>query len=128
MKNISIAGRLTRDAKLNRTQAGDPVLSFTVAVDGWNGKEKVAEFFDCSYWGNRAVAIETHMVKGKVVSACGDLGRKEHEGRTYLTVRVNEVEMHGGGKSADAEPAPRSPPANFSDAMSDDIPFAMEWR
>ncbi len=38
MKQITIAGRLGKDAELRRTQGGDPVLSFPVAVDDGYGE------------------------------------------------------------------------------------------
>ena len=126
MKNISIAGRLARDAKLNRTQAGDPVLSFAVAVDGRVGKEKVTEFFDCSLWGARAGALEQYLTKGTTVAAHGDLGRREHEGRTYLTVRVDNLTLLGGGKPADAEPQQAADTSNHrvpATTYDDEIPF-----
>jgi len=48
MKTITIAGRLGKTAELRRTQGGDPVLSFTVAVDDRSAKEKSTLWFDCS--------------------------------------------------------------------------------
>jgi single-stranded DNA-binding protein len=37
MKNVTIAGRIGRSAELRRTQSGDPVASFSVAVDDRSG-------------------------------------------------------------------------------------------
>lgn len=140
MKNINISGNVTKDAVSRRTQGGDPVLSFSVAVNDHRTKE--ALFFDCSLWGVRGDKVASFITKGTKVSVCGDLGRREHEGRTYLTVNVQELTLMGGGEPASApdsgrKPARREPedrdsygnkPANFSRDLGDDIPFAPEWR
>ena len=132
MKNITIAGRLTRDAKLNRTGSGDPILNFSVAVDDFSGKEKGTEFFGVSLWGKRAGTLEQYLTKGTSVSVCGDLSRREHEGKTYFQVRADNVTLMGGGKREE-EPehkatSARQAPGAMAAAMDDDIPFGMEWR
>jgi single-strand DNA-binding protein len=96
MKSITIAGRTTRDAELRRTNDGTAVLAFSVAVDDRVSKEKGTLFFDCSMFGNRATALEQHMVKGTAVTVSGDLGTREHGGKTYLQIRVNDVTLQGG--------------------------------
>lgn len=132
MKNITIAGRLTRDATLRRTQDGDAVLSFSVAVDDRSKKEKSIEFFDCSLWGKRGQAIEQYLTKATVVVVSGDLGKREHEGKTYLTIRANDVTLLGGNQRQDeGEPrqndtkAKASNYAKASTGFDDDgeIPF-----
>lgn len=104
MKQITIAGRLGKDAELRRTQGGDPVLSFPVAVDDGYGERKSTMWFDCSVFGRRADALSPHLVKGMAVAVSGDLGKREHDGKTYLTVRVSELTMQGGGERQDSKP------------------------
>jgi single-strand DNA-binding protein len=130
MKTISIAGRTTRDAELRHTGGGDAVLSFSVAVDDRSGKEKTTLFFDCSVWGKRAAALAPHIVKGMSVAVSGDIGTREHLGKTYLTVRVNELTMLGGGEKKEAAPKrstsyDRDDPRTRSTAqeLNDDLPF-----
>lgn len=103
MKQITIAGRLGKDAELRRTQGGDPVLSFPVAVDDGYGERKSTMWFDCTVWGKRADALSSHLVKGMAVAVSGDLGKREHDGKTYLTVRVSELTMQGGGERQDSK-------------------------
>ena len=130
MKAITIAGRLTRDAELRTTNSGDRVASFSVAVDDRSGREKATLFFDCSLWGKRGEALAPHLTKGSSVTVSGDFGTREHEGKTYLTVRVNDVTLQGGGKPRDEHdqrPAGErrggggSEPAYHD--LNDDIPF-----
>lgn len=106
MKNVTIAGRLGKDAELRRTQSGDPVLSFSVAVDDGYGQNKRTLWFDCSVWGKRGEALADHLSKGSAVAVSGDLSTREYEGKTYLTVRVNELTLQGS-KSDRQDSQPR---------------------
>ena len=98
MKNITIAGGLGRDATLRRTQGGDAVLSFGVGVEERNGQDKRTLWFDCSLWGKRGEALERYLTKGTKVAVSGDLSTREHEGKTYLTIRADQVTLQGGGQ------------------------------
>ena len=134
MKNITIAGRIGKAAETRRTQDGDPVTSFSVAVDDGYGDRKSTIWFDCALWGKRGESLGQHLTKGTAVSVSGDLGKREHEGKTYLTVRVNDVTLQGGGEKRETAPKQdRSQTygeasGGSAAAMSDDIPFAPEFR
>lgn len=95
MKNITLAGRLTKDAE-TRDAGSDRVTGFSVAVDDRSGKEKTTLFFDCSMWGKRGESLAQYLTKGSSVTVSGDLGTREHNGKTYLTCRVNDVTLQGG--------------------------------
>ena len=121
MKNITIAGRLTRDA-VTREAGSDKVTGFAVAVDDRSGKEKATIFFDCSLWGKRGESLAQYLTKGSSVTVSGDFGTREYEGKTYFTVRVNDVTLQGGKSDGQREPAPQQQPAQSYD-LNDDIPF-----
>lgn len=133
MKSVVIAGRLGRDAELRRTQGGEPVLNFSVAVDDRSGKDKAAVWFDVSVWGKRAEGLAPHLTKGTAVAVSGDLGRREHEGRTYLTVRANEVTLLGGGEKSgqshddrartNSDRSSGGAKGRLAHDLDDDIPF-----
>lgn len=137
MKMICIAGRLGKDAVLRRTQQGDPVLGFSVAVDDGYGENKRTLWFECSVWGKRAEALAQYLKKGTAVAVSGDLSTRQHEQNTYLTVRVNEVTMQGGGEKRQDDRSDEREPINNSLAsragygsgqadrapLDDDIPF-----
>lgn len=96
MKSIVIAGRTGKDAEIRRTGDGTPVLAFSVACDdGW-GENKRTIWFDCSLFGKRGEFLGSLLPKGTPVTVAGDLSTREHAGKTYLTVRVNEVTLQGG--------------------------------
>ena len=101
MKTVTIAGNLGKDGTLRRTQSGDPVLGFSVAVEERSGQDKRTLWFDCSLWGKRGEALAQYLTKGTRVAVSGDLSTREHDGRTYLTVRANEVTLMGGGQRDD---------------------------
>ena len=96
MKTISIAGNIGKDAQTRTTQTGDSVTSWTVAVEDRQGKEKATIWFDCSLWGKRGEALAQYLTKGGKVAVSGEFGKREHEGKTYLTIRVAEVSLMGG--------------------------------
>lgn len=99
MKNLTIAGRLTKNAE-TRDVGSDRVTSFSVAVDDRQGKEKGTLFFDASLWGKRGDSLAPHLTKGSSVTVSGDLGTREHNGKTYLTIRVGDVTLQGGKPAA----------------------------
>ena len=129
MKQITIAGGLTRDAVLRRTQGGDPILGFSVGVS--EGRDKPSTYFDCSLFGKRGEALEQHLRKGSKVTVCGDFSTREHEGKTYLQVRVSEITLQGGGQREEREPQRASAPTGSGvpvyeprgNDMDDEIPF-----
>jgi len=124
MKNITIAGRLTRDAEFRRTPNGEPVLGFSVAVDDGYGERKSTLFFDCSLWGKRGEALTPHLKKGGSVTVSGDFGKRELEGKTYLTVRANEITLQGGKQEArKADPEPDDGSYGAGDPNPDEVPF-----
>lgn len=100
MKNITIAGGITRDAEL-RTAGSDKVLGFSVAVSEGFGDKKRTLYFDCNLWGKRGETLAPMLTKGSKVAVAGDLSTREHNGKTYLTIRANEVTLMGGGQRND---------------------------
>jgi len=127
MKNITIAGALGKDAVTRHTQGGDAVTSWTVAVEDRQGQEKSTIWFDCSMWGKRGETLAQYLTKGSKVTLAGDLGKREHEGKTYLTIRVDQLTLMGGKPQGDDRgyqaPDKNAPPSR-GNAMDDEIPFA----
>lgn len=126
MKNITIAGRITKDAEQRTTTGGDKVTAFSVAVDDRSGKEKGTIFFDCNLWGARGDGLAQYLTKGSSVTVTGDLTRREYDGKTYLGVRVDNLTLQGGKSEAKGESF--SGPAGKPDTreqydLDDSIPF-----
>jgi single-strand DNA-binding protein len=123
MKQIIIAGGLTRDATLRRTQGGDPILGFSVGVS--EGRDKPSTYFDCSLFGKRGEALEQYLKKGAKVTVIGDFSTREHDGKTYLQIRVSEVSLQGGKRDDAPRDEGYSQPTGGAPAggLDDDLPF-----
>ena len=123
MKQITIAGNIGKDAVLRTTQGGDQVAGFSVAVKQYG--QDAPLWFDCSIWGKRAASLSPHLTKGSAVTVAGEFGTREHEGKTYLTVRVAEVSLQGGGNRGEGASEPYrggyAPPENTM--PDEEIPF-----
>lgn len=132
MKNITIAGNVGRDAENRTTPGGNHVTNWPVAVEERNGQEKRTVWFDCQMWGDRGAKLAQYITKGSRIAVTGELSTREHNGKTYLTVRADNVSLMGGGQdnqSSTARAADRAQrPASQGNALDDDIPFAPEWR
>lgn len=135
MKNITIAGNCTKDAEMRTTQSGSKVAGFSVAVNGFENGEKTSTFFDVSIWGKRGENVMQFARKGAKICVSGELGTREYNGKTYLTVNAHDFTPMGGradnaggydvGEYAQGNEdagAPYQPPAGGMDDSSD-IPF-----
>lgn len=131
MKSITIAGNIGRNAETRNTQSGDSVTGFSVAVEERQGQDKRTIWFDVSIWGKRGSSLAQYLTKGTRVAVSGDLSTREHDGKTYLTIRADQVTLLGGGERQEQrreEQQARSTAPAQRHALEDDIPFAPEWR
>jgi single-strand DNA-binding protein len=129
MKTITIAGNIGRNAELRQTQSGDQVAGFSVAVESREGREKSTMWFDVSIWGKRADALSQYLTKGTRVCVTGDLGTREHNGKTYMTVRADQITLLGGGNRDQSQDQGGAPAGGYGggmpdNGMEDSIPFA----
>ena len=105
MKNIVIAGNLTKDAEL-RDAGSSKVLGFSVAVNSGWGDKKTTIFFDCSLWGKRGESLADMMRTGTKVAVSGDFSVEEYNGKQQLKIRADDVTLMGGGNKPAAAPTP----------------------
>lgn len=134
MQQLTIAGNVGRDAELRSTQSGEKVLGFSLAVD--NGKDKTGNkrestWFDCSIWGVRAEKLAGHITKGSKMVLTGRPTAREHGGKVYLGITVNDLTFMGGGSDRqDSEPSGSGQPSGGRPGgdYEDDVPFSPEWR
>ncbi|MFD1736197.1 single-stranded DNA-binding protein [Bacillus salitolerans] len=94
---VGLIGRLTKDVNLRYTPAGDPVATFTVAVNRvWekpgqeDGKHKV-DFFNIVVWGKSGENCANYLRKGSLCSIDGRLQSRNYEGNDGKRVFVTEV-------------------------------------
>lgn len=117
MQTITIAGKLGKDAELRRTQGGDAVCSFSVAVDQRDGRDKSTNWWRVSLWGKRGEALVPYLLKGASVTVSGEFSLGDYEGKPQLNVRANEIALQGG-RSDGGQTSNRA-----QEPHPDDIPF-----
>lgn len=133
MNVYTCIGRVGKDAVTRFTQGGEPVTGWSLAVDSGFGEKKQTHWLDCSLWGKRGEKVAEYITKGSQLGVSGELGTREHEGKTYLTLRVAEVTLVGGKSEGTSSTgsrggAPqRERPAKATDQEADfvdsEIPF-----
>ena len=128
MQILTIAGNCGKDAELRRTQAGDAVLGFSLAVDNGkdaSGQKRPATWFDCSIWGKRAEALQHHITKGTKLVLSGRPTARAHDGKGYLGINVSELTFMGGSDRGDGYQQNKTPAGAHGGGMDDQdsIPF-----
>lgn len=124
MELLVIAGNVGRDAVLRRTQNDEAVLSFSLAVDRGkrkDGTEIPAAWYDCSIWGKRGEALERHIVKGTKLTLQGRPTAREHEGKVYMGITVDNLTFMGKPQGGQREEQRDSYGSGLG--IDDDIPF-----
>lgn len=132
MANFKDVCRIGKDAVTRFTQGGKSVTGFSAAFDtGWGDNKKV-HWLDVSGWGDRYEKVAQYLTKGSQIFVEGDIGTREHDGKTYLTLTLSDLkliggkqEVQGGGSGERQRPqrqqqAPVNPVDDFDDSS---IPF-----
>ena len=138
LNQCNIMGRLVRDPELRRTQAGIPVVSFSLAVErdipNRETGERGVDFIDVVAWRQIAEFVSKYFSKGRMAVVSGRLQMRQwtdDQGnkRTKLEIKANNV-YFGDSKregSPDEAPDPAAPaaPADFAMLEDDDseLPF-----
>jgi single-strand DNA-binding protein len=128
MNLLCVSGNLGKDAEV-RNAGGTAVAGFSLAMKSGFGDKAQTIWLDCSLWGKQAESgLVQYLKKGQFVVLSGELGTREHDGKTYLTLRVATVTL-GGKQDSQQQPAqqqqrqapiPQAAPMDFED---DQIPF-----
>ena len=109
MNNVFFIGRLVKDPQVRKTQSGQSVCGFVLAVDKGLSRAKrdeaeqadrpTADFPTCQAWGTSADLLERYCRKGSKIAVEGRLQTGSYEdketGKTVYTtdVVVNRVEF-----------------------------------
>jgi single-strand DNA-binding protein len=126
MNTCTFCGRVVADAELRTTASGTTLLKARIASDtGW-GEKKKTHWLDAVVFGNRATALEPHLLKGQQVTVIGELEpprtyeSKDGETRVAQSLVVREIALQGGKKSAQSSAgadAQSAAPADFDDEL-----------
>jgi single-strand DNA-binding protein len=136
MLTVGIA-RIGNEPVTRFTQDGKAVLDLNLAYNygrkGQDGKYPT-QWVRASLWGERCEKLQPYLVKGnQVFVQLADLHieaytKKDGTQAVDLRARIAELQLIGGERRADPEPAPHqqfqrpAAPSNM-DGLDDDIPF-----
>ena len=127
MHSFSFAGRLGRDAEVRHLQDGTPICKFTVASDVGFGEKKKTLWLDCAMFRERGEKLARFLTKGTQVFVVGEISvrawTKDGEARAAIDVRVNDVELLGGGQKGETSHDPAMQGPTGGGDINDDIPF-----
>ena len=135
INNVTLVGRLVRDAEARTTKSGKNIAAFTLAVSGI--EKEYVDFIDCLAWGKTADVVTKYTSKGKRVGVVGKLHinkyeTKDGEKRSRAEVIVNSIQLLSSAeapKSEDVEEPKTSDEVNLDDVKLDEpvdlseIPF-----
>jgi len=144
-QNITIVGRVGRNAELKYLKDGVALCEFSVAVSKKTGrgderKEKTT-WFKCTVWRDRAETAADIIRKGAQILVAGEvdveayIDKKTNEPRASLTITVGTFQLLSPKAENDENdeehaPAATAPPADHQQRRADaqrkrpdDIPF-----
>ena len=109
MIKMQVIGNLGKDCVVN-TVNGKNVINFSVAhterfKDSQGNQKERTTWVECAYWTDRT-AVAQYLVKGKTIYAEGypeadAYLNKENQAAATLRMRVQTVQLLGGGNSGD---------------------------
>lgn len=93
INRVVLVGRMTRDPELRRTNTGDAVTSFTLALnrnyESADGQK--ADYIPCVVWKKIAEATNEYCSKGSLVGVEGRLRSRSYDNAQGQKVYVVEV-------------------------------------
>ncbi len=135
LNHITLAGRLTADPELRRTQSGIAVASFNLAVDQdyktQNG-ERGVDFITIVAWRGTAEFAEKYFGKGQMAIVSGRLSARRYEDkngnkRTAYEVVASNIYFAGSkhNTASGGYDAPSGDAADFTllEDYDSDFPF-----
>jgi len=94
LNKVILIGRLTKDPDIKVTNTGNPVGSFTLAVNrnyaSANG-EKEADFINCVCFRKLAEIVGQYVKKGSLISVEGRISTRTYDGQDGQKRYVTEV-------------------------------------
>jgi single-strand DNA-binding protein len=120
---VVIIGRLTRDVELKYTSGGLAIASLSIASNrrAKQGEEWVdeASFFDVTYMGRGAEAVQQYLTKGKQVCVSGSLKQERWEKggqrRSKVVIHASNVQLLGGRDAGSS--------SGSADDFESEVPF-----
>ena len=130
MLSLMIAGNTGKDAEY-KTTSNSEFCSFSVAVNVGYGDNKTTQWVEVTKWGKGSQGLSGILRKGSRVAVTGELSMREHNGKTYLQCRADNVTILSTPEvsGADRDKQHRDnlgggqPSGGGYDDLDSDIPF-----
>lgn len=140
LNRVSLIGNVGKDPEIRYTQAGEPIMSFSLATtetwEGKQGKQEKTEWHKVDVFGALAKALKDYITKGKKLFVEGKLVYDEWEDksgnkRTMAKIRVagfgSNIILLGAPTNGGTRPQVSTPdndaPARPASVGDDDVPF-----
>lgn len=120
MLQLTIAGRVGRDAEAKQV-GGSDMCSFSVAADSGFGDKKKTVWIDVTSWGKGSQSLAGYIRKGDPITVTGEMSTREHDGKTYIQLRADRVELQGKSEDRGSSRNQSSQPS-YADDLDDEIP------
>ena len=121
----TVTGNVGKDAEL-RNAGGTSVCKFSIASEARVKNEKVTTWVGCDIWGKRGEALVRHITKGSKVTVVGEQTQREHDGKHYIDIRVDQIALQGGNRTE--QRAPASSGGGFEDVPDEGAPNPRNLR
>ena len=130
MNVLTATGNLGQDCEVKQV-GGSTVCNFSVAMKSGFGDKAQTVWLDCAIWGKKAEGgLPEYLKKGQQVAVSGELSTFDAtNGKTYLKLRCNDVDLIGG-KPEGVQQSPQATPQKQGGSMpdpvddfDDDVPF-----
>ena len=94
LNSTVIQGRITRDPELKKTNSGQSVTSFSLAVErDFKPKDgdRITDFIDCTVFGKTADIVCNHIAKGQMVTVEGRIQTSKYTDKNGIDRRKFEI-------------------------------------
>lgn len=114
INRVVLAGNITRDPQLNKTQSGLSVIKFTVAINRKSKGQDLTDFINCVAWNQTAEFVGQYIKKGYLVGVDGRLTTSNYDDKdgkkVYVTeVSCDNVQILNSRNSTEARPSQAAP-------------------
>lgn len=124
MISLNLIGRVGKGGASIKAVGDRSVLAFSVAADSGFGAKKKTEWFDCSLWGQRGEKLVDYIQQGDQIGVTGKFSTREHDGKTYLQIELDDVTLIGGKREGGESSRPARSEGRSSNAGSGRSPMA----